>query len=92
MEEVKEVKKNKKKKRKIYKSTIVFIILDLLAITCFVLVYGPWDYLRNLYVTTAMRTMEHQYLANIFYSEEKIQEVLNNNYIVELTDNTNDER
>lgn len=89
MEEVKEVKKNKKNKRKIYKSTKLFIVLDLLAITCFVLVYGPWDYLRNLYVTTAMRTMEHQYLANVFYSEETIQKVLNNNYIVELNDNTN---
>lgn len=89
MEEVKVVKKGKSKKRKIYKSTIMFIILDILAITCFVLVYGPWDYLRNLYVSTAMRTMEHQYLANVFYSEETIQEVLNNNYIIELSDNTN---
>lgn len=87
MEEVKEVKKTKKK-RKIYKTTIMFIILDILAISCFVLVYGPWDYLRNLYVSTAMRTMEHQYLANVFYSEESIQEVLNSNYIVELNDNT----
>ena len=83
------VKKTKKKKIKIYKTTIMFIILDILAITCFVLVYGPWDYLRNLYVSTAMRTMEHQYLANVFYSEETIQEVLNNNYIIELNDNTN---
>ena len=88
MNEVKEVKV-KKKKRKIYKTTKLFIVLDLLAITCFVLVYGPWDYLRNLYVSTAMRTMEHQYLANVFYSEETIQEVLNSNYIIELNDNTN---
>ena len=87
MEEVKKSEKNKK--RKIYRSTIIFIILDILAIICFVLVYGPWDYLRNLYVTTAMRTMEHQYLANVFYSEETIQEVLNSNYIIELKDNTN---
>ena len=86
MEEVKVVKK---KKRKIYKSTIMFIILDILAITCFVLVYGPWDYLRNLYVSTAMRTMEHQYLADVFYSKETIQKVLDSNYIIELNDNTN---
>ena len=66
MEEVKEVKKTKKKKRKIYKTTIMFIILDLLAITCFVLVYGPWDYLRNVFVTTAMQTRNHQYFANVF--------------------------
>ena len=88
MNEVKEVKL-KKKKKKLYKTTKLFIVLDLLAITCFVLVNGPWDNLRNLYVSTAMRTMEHQYLANVFYSEETIQEVLNSNYIVELNDNTN---
>ena len=39
--------------------------------------YGPLDYVRNLYVTTAMNTMEHQWLAKIFYSTEKIEKSLN---------------
>lgn len=82
-------KEKKKKKIKIRKTTIIFLLLDICAIVCFVLVYGPWDYLRNLYVTTAMRTMEHQYLAEIFYTDEMIQKVMDSNYIVELNENTN---
>ena len=62
----------KDKKRKIYKSTILFIVLDLLAIGGFVMMYGPWDKVRNMYVNTAMKTMHHQYFANIFYSDKTI--------------------
>ena len=67
---------------KIFKSTILFIILDLLAILGFVMMYGPWDYVRNLYVTTAMQTMTHKYLANVFYSDKTIQKIMSSNYIV----------
>ena len=78
-----------KKKCKIKKSTIVFIILDILAITGFVITYGPWPTLRNLYVNTAMNTMDHQYLARIFYSEERINEIMNSNYFVTIDDDVN---
>ena len=50
-----------KKKKNINKLFILFIILDLLAIGGFVMMYGPWDYVRNLYVTTAMKTRNHKY-------------------------------
>ena len=77
------------KKRKIKKSTIMFAILDLLAIGGFVITYGPYDYLRNLYVNTAMNTMDHQYLAKVFYSDETINEIMSNNYFVSLNDDVN---
>ena len=57
----------KKKKKKISKLTILCIIADILAIGGFVMMYGPWDAVRNMYVTTAMRTKDHKYFANIFY-------------------------
>jgi len=57
--------------------TIFFIICDLLAATCFFIMYGPFDYVRNLYVTTAMKTMNHQYLAEWFYDANTISEILN---------------
>lgn len=79
----------KDKKRKIYKSTILFIVLDLLAIGGFVMMYGPYNYVRNLYVTTAMQTMTHKYLAKVFYSEKTIDEIMNNNYLVTIDENTN---
>ena len=71
-----------KKKFKIYKTTILFILLDLCAAACFFIMYGPWDYVRNLYVTTAMQTRSHKYLAKVFYSDEQIEEIMNNNYFI----------
>ena len=81
-------KKNKKKK-KIYKSTIVFIVLDIIVAVCFFITYGPYDKLRNLYVTTAMKTMNHQYFAKIFYSDATIEKIMASNYFVEINEDSN---
>ncbi len=78
-----------KKKPKIKKMTIACIICDLFALTGFFIMYGPIPYFRNLYVTTASKTMEHSYLAKVFYSEKQTEEILSQNYFVELNDNTN---
>lgn len=85
----KKPKNKQKKKSKIYPLTIICIIMDLLAIAGFVITYGPWDYLRNIYVTTAMKTKDHQYLANVFYSDIKVQEIMNKNYFIEFNENVN---
>ena len=57
--------------------------------TLMILMYGPSDKFRNLYVTTAMKTMHHHYLAKIFYSDETIDKIMNSNYFVELNENAN---
>ena len=57
--------------------------------TFMLLMYGPFDSFRNLYVTTAMKTMHHQYLAKIFYSDDKIEQIMNSNYFVEFSDSAN---
>lgn len=88
MSKLKKVKKVKKE-RKIKISTIIFIILDCLAIGGFIITYGPWDTLRNLYVNTAMNTMDHQYLARIFYSEERVNQIMSGNYFVTINENVN---
>lgn len=85
----KKKEKKEKKKRKIKLITILFILMDLFAISGFVITYGPWSYLRNLYVSTAMRTMNHQYLAKVFYSDEQIEEIMSQNYIVEVDEEVN---
>ena len=77
---------SKKKKKKIYKSTVILAILDIIALAGFFVMYGPYDYVRNLYVTTAMRTMHHQYFANIFYSDKTIEEIMSKNYFVKLNE------
>lgn len=79
-------------KNRIMKRTILFIILDLLALTGFFIMYGPFDYFRNLYVSTAMNTMDHQWLAQIFFSDKTIEKIMSNNYFVTINEdaNTND--
>lgn len=78
------MRKRNKKKNKVSKLTILFIILDLLAIGGFVMMYGPWNGVRNFYVTTAMKTKDHQYLAKIFYSDKTIDDIVNSNYFIEI--------
>ena len=76
------MKKIKKKKSK--KLLIICIIPDLFAIGGFVMMYGPWDTVRNFYVTTAMKTKDHKYFAKIFYSDKTIEDILNSNYFIEI--------
>jgi len=78
------MKKINNKKRKIYKSTILFIILDIFAILGFVMMYGPWDDIRNLYVNTAMKTKDHKYLAKVFYTQKQVEKIMNSNYFIAI--------
>lgn len=89
MKQIKRKNKTKSKKRKIYKTTIFFIFVDICAVICFFIMYGPWNYVRNLYVTTAMQTMTHKYLAKIFYSDETIESIQNSNYFVTINEDVN---
>ncbi len=79
----------KRKKKKVYKLTILFVILDLLALTCFILMYGPNTFIRNTLVNTAMNTMEHQWIARVFFSEDKIEKIMQSNYFVKIDEDVN---
>lgn len=52
------------------------------------MLYGPWNYLREWLITTAMTTMTHQYLATGFYNDDTITEVRNNNRVIEVDEET----
>lgn len=67
----------------------LFIFIDIIIILCFFTVYGPIDKARVFWITTAMETGSHKFLANIFYSDESIKEVMNNNYLIEIDEDTN---
>lgn len=91
-----ETKKNKrtkkeKKKKKSKKWVITFSILDVIAIICLFLMYGPISYFRNLWVTSAMTTATHHYLAYIFFNQEQIDEIMANNVVIEVEGETNQE-
>lgn len=64
------------------KRTIFFFLIDVIAIFCFVLFYGPNEEFRNTIVNTAMVTKTHQYIAYTFFSEKTVQSILElNKYI-----------
>ena len=83
-----EIKKEKRKEKKLVTKIIIalFIIGSSLSLFLF---YGPIDGFRNFWITSAMTSMSHQYLATWFYNDDVINEVLSNNHIIEVDENTN---
>ncbi len=75
-----------KKKRKII-FTIFLAFCDVCAIACFILFYCTK--FKTILINTAMNTMEHQYLARVFYSDKTIKKVMASNYFVEIKEEVN---
>lgn len=68
--------------------TIILSICDVIAVIVLFLLYGPYNNFRDWLVTTAMSTMNHQYFATTFYSDEYIDKVLKRHSILEPEGNT----
>ena len=62
--------------------TKVLIILDIAALLMLTCIYGPWHGFQNWFVTTALSTSSHRYLANILYSDIRIEEIMNRNQAI----------
>ena len=75
-------------KKKKSKFIIFLMVVDVLALISFFVVYGPFSFFRDFWVTTAMTTKSHHYFAYVFYSEEEVQKVLDNNKVLEPEDPT----
>jgi exopolysaccharide biosynthesis protein len=95
VDKVKKVKVKKEKSEKKKWSTKKKVVVSLsslfvLGVSCFLfLFYGPWAGFRNFWITSAMTTMSHQYLATWFYTDETIQKVLANNSVIEVDEVSN---
>ena len=62
-------------------------ILYIVSFSCFLfLFYGPFTSFHEFWITSAMTTMSHQYLATWIYSDDYIQKVLSNNTIEEVNE------
>ena len=73
-------KKTQKKASKKWTRILAFLVFEIVftAITApFVLLYGPFDNAKRIYVGSAMTSFNHQYLATMFLSKEKINEIMN---------------
>lgn len=83
------MKNDKTKNRLLNFQVILFILLDLIAVAGLVIVYGPFDYFKNLFVTTAMRTRNHQYLAYVFFDKADVEKIMSENYFIKIDEDVN---
>ena len=81
--------KKKKKSWKVRLSLFLACFLILVSAVGLFLFYGPISSFRDFWITSAMTTMSHQYLATWFYNDKTIDEVLARNHIIEVDDTTN---
>ena len=83
--------KKKRQNHPFTKKKIIIFLVSLLVtgiLGAIFLLYGPSPKFRNWLVTTAMTTMNHQYLATMFYSDETIEKILEENKLIEPNNNT----
>lgn len=81
-------KKVKTKKREKKGFAIFLIVIDVIAILCFIAFYGPFKFISDRLVTTAMTTMTHKYFARMMYSQDYIDKILARNVTIEIDDQT----
>lgn len=83
--------KKENKKWSLKKKLLVIVSSTFLVLTAtfLFLLYGPYAGFRNFWITSAMTTMNHQYLATWFYSDKVINSVLKENSIIEVDETTN---
>ena len=83
-------KVKKKGKLSVAKKVLIGFLATFVVGVCtfFFLLYGPYSGFRNFWITSAMTTMSHQYLATWFFSDKQIQKVLAQNGIIEAKGNT----
>ena len=68
----------------------IFLVVILFFFSFFLfLFYGPIESFKEFWITSAMNTKSHQYLATWLYSDQYIQEVLRKNYVSEVDEISN---
>ena len=84
---------NKRRIRKWLKVIMtIFMICYIVGCTAFItILYSPYEKFRTWLITTAMMTMDHQYLCKWFYDMDQITEIMNQNYIIESEESTDPE-
>ncbi|MGB4985713.1 MAG: phosphodiester glycosidase family protein [Erysipelotrichaceae bacterium] len=81
-------KKNHPRPRKMGGFSKFLIFVDVCAVICFFIVYGPLGFFRNWFVSTALTTMTHQYFAYTLYTEDMIKDIASQNVVIESGENT----
>lgn len=86
--EVKNKHEKQNKKMKLWQKILVILICLCISFGSGLafLLYGPYPNFREWLITTAMTTMNHQYLAKWFYSDKTIESIMKKNYVVESSE------
>lgn len=79
--------RKRKLKFKFKKFTVFILLLDLMCAALLVVIHT--DKFMNFFITTAMTTKSHAYLARTLYDEDTINKVLARNYVEESTEDIN---
>lgn len=82
------VKLSKTKKCLKYLARFIMIMYVIGCSTFIFLLYGPYSGFRDWFISTSMSTMSHQYFCKWFYSDKEIAKVIDNNYTVEVNEDT----
>lgn len=83
----------RREKRKI-RSKVLTIIISLFIIgvlSVAFLLYGPYSGFRDWIITVGMTSMTHHWIPELFYSDETIAKVMENNRVDEVKEDTNTE-
>ena len=78
--------KETKKGKKVLKVILSIFLLGVLCVGF--LLYGPYNGFRDWLITVSMTSMTHQWIAELLYPDSVIQDVLNNNRIEEINEDT----
>ncbi len=84
----------KKKVMRTIKSVFKYILISIasllgvLIVAFFIMLYGPFHTLRDYYVITMLETSAAKFMATAFFSEAKIQEILDKNKLIVPDENT----
>lgn len=80
--------KDIKLKAKRHIMNVLTCIYCIFCIALLVILYGPYSGFREWLITTAMGTMTHHYLCEMFYDNTTINKVLSSNYIEDTNEET----
>ena len=76
---IQKVKKSRKNKKLHLNNILFFLIFEFVFTACtfpILLLYGPFENSKRIYVGSAMKTLSHQYLATWFLSDEEINNII----------------
>lgn len=91
IKKIKNKGKNTRHKKSMY--ILYYVLISLYSLGCstfLFILYGPIDNFRNWLITTAMQTMNHQYLCKWFYNDKEIDYILSQNYVLESGESTDE--